>query len=93
VLSQTDREALDFAWENFGHYSEFRLQDITHHYPEWKRHARALREGHRRAEIDYSDFFADPDPGYNPCHKLSAKDRAIAVDLIRDRQVFHDRWS
>jgi uncharacterized phage-associated protein len=93
VLSQTDREALNFAWENFGHYSEFRLQDITHHYPEWKRHARALREGHRRAEIDYSDFFADPDPGYNPCHKLSAKDRAIAVDLIRDRQVFHDRWS
>jgi uncharacterized phage-associated protein len=93
VLSKSDREALDFAWENFGHYSEFRLRDITHHYPEWKRHARSLREGHRRAEIDYSDFFADPDPGYNPCYELSAKDRAIAVDLIRDRQIFHECWS
>jgi uncharacterized phage-associated protein len=93
VLSQTDREALDFAWENFGHYSEFRLRDITHHYPEWKRHARVLRAGHHRAEINYLDFFADPDPGYNPCHELSARDRAVAIDLIRDRQSFLDRWS
>jgi len=93
VLSKTDREALDFAWRNFGHYSEFRLRDITHRYPEWKRHARTLREGHRRAEINYSDFFADPDPGYNPCYELSAKDRAIAIDLVRDRQAFDNCWS
>jgi len=93
VLSNTDREALDFAWQNFGHYSELRLRDITHHYPEWKRHARCLREGRRRAEIDYSEFFADPDPGYNPCYQLSAKDRVIAVELIRDRQAFDNCWS
>src|SRR5438128_5325482 len=30
VLSETDREALDFAWKNFGHYTEFRLRDISH---------------------------------------------------------------
>jgi len=93
VLSKTDREALDFTWEIFGHYTEFRLRDITHHYPEWKRRAPALRAGHRRAEMDYSDFFADPDTGYNPCHELSARDRAAALDLFRDRQAFNARWS
>jgi uncharacterized phage-associated protein len=89
ILSKTDKEALDFAWQTFGHYSEFRLRDITHHYPEWKRHARALHAGHRRVKIDCSDFFADPDAGYNPCHELSARDR----DLFRDRQAFDARWS
>ena len=94
VLSQSDFEALDFAWENFGHYSEFDLAEITHHYPEWRRHAGKLRrDGARRVEMDYTDFFAEPDPGYNPCHPLSAKDRAVAVDLFRDRRAFNARWS
>jgi uncharacterized phage-associated protein len=93
VLSKTDCEALDFAWQTFGHYSEFRLRDITHHYPEWKRHARTLRSGQRRVALDCSDFFADPDTGYNPCHELSAKDRENALDLFRDRQAFDARWS
>jgi uncharacterized phage-associated protein len=94
VLSETDREALDFAWQNFGHYSEFRLRDITHHYPEWKKHAARLRgDGRKRVGMHYPDFFAEPDAGYNPCHELSAKDRAVAVDLFRDRQAFNARWS
>jgi uncharacterized phage-associated protein len=94
VLSESDREALDFAWKNFGHYSEFRLRDITHHYPEWKKHAVKLRgAGRKRVEMQYSDFFTDPDAGYNPCHELSAKDRAVAVDLFRDHEAFSARWS
>ena len=92
VLSETDREALDFAWKNFGHYSEFRLRDITHHYPEWKQHARTLRSGRLRVKMDYRDFFNEPDPGYNTCHEFSAKDRTVAVDLFRDRQSFNARW-
>lgn len=93
VLSKTDREALDFAWQTFGHYTEFRLRDITHHYPEWKRRAHALRTGHLRVTMNYSDFFADPEPGYNPCHELSAKERAAALELFCDRQAFDARWS
>jgi uncharacterized phage-associated protein len=93
VLSKTDREALDFAWQTFGHYSEFRLRDITHHYPEWKRRAQALRAGHLRVAMKYSDFFSDPEPGYNPCYELSARERAAALDLFSDRQAFDARWS
>jgi uncharacterized phage-associated protein len=94
VLSQTDIEALEFAWRTFGQYTQFQLRDITHHYPEWKRHAAKLRhDGNKRVEMDYADFFNDPAPGYNPCHALLAKDRKIALHLFLDQQAFNHRWS
>jgi uncharacterized phage-associated protein len=94
VLSRTDMEALDFAWKTFGHYTEFELVEITHHYPEWRRQAAKLRhDGHRRVEMDYSDFFADPGGGYNACHDLSVGERKIALELFTDQQSFDQRWS
>jgi uncharacterized phage-associated protein len=94
VLSATDIEALEFAWRTFGQFTQYQLRDITHHYPEWKKHAAKLRrDRHKRVEMRYADFFAEPDPGYNPCHELSAKDRTAALDLFRDQQAFNARWS
>jgi uncharacterized phage-associated protein len=94
VLSRTDMEALDFAWQTFGHYTEFELVEITHRYPEWRRHAAKLRQpGHRRVEMDYTDFFSDPVAGYNVCHELSARERKIALGLFTDQQAFDQRWS
>jgi uncharacterized phage-associated protein len=94
VLSKTDMEALDFAWQTFGHYTEFELVEITHRYPEWRRHAGKLRQsGHRRVEMDHTDFFADPVAGYNACHELSARERKIALELFADQQSFDQRWS
>jgi uncharacterized phage-associated protein len=87
VLSQSDFEALDFAWKNFGHYSEFDLVDITHHYPEWKRPAAKLRrDGLKRTEMAYADFFAEPDAGYNPCHPLNETERRAALALFHERE-------
>jgi hypothetical protein len=94
VLSDTDVEALTFAWENFGYLPKYQLRDLTHHYPEWKRHERALKSGGpRRVKMDYADFFADPDAGCNPCHALTAKEREVARQLFRERQAFDQRWS
>jgi uncharacterized phage-associated protein len=93
VLSESDREALDFAWRTFGHYSEFRLRDITHHYPEWKKRAAKLRRnGHNRVGMQYADFFDEPDVGYNPCHVLSKKDRDIARELYLDSEAVANLW-
>src|SRR5580692_4429775 len=47
VLSDSDREALDFAWRYFGRFSKYQLRDITHHYPEWKRHEHKLADTKR----------------------------------------------
>jgi uncharacterized phage-associated protein len=94
VLSTTDIEALEFSWRTFGQYTQYELRDITHQYPEWKKHAPKLRrDGHKRVEMNYTDFFADPAPGYNPCHELSAKDCKIALELFSDQQAFDQRWS
>jgi len=94
VLSETDVEALTFAWENFGYLPKYQLRGITHHYPEWKRHERALKPGGpRRVKMEYADFFADPDAGCNPCHALTAKEREVARELFLQRQAFDQRWS
>ena len=50
VVSGTDFEALEFAydvfWTNYGD----NLVDITHLYPEWKMHEEALVCGHEAPE-------------------------------------------
>jgi uncharacterized phage-associated protein len=93
ILSESDVEALDFAWKNFGHYSQFELAEITHHYPEWKRHSsKVRRDGAKRVEMEYADFFDEPDAGYNPCHELTKKDRDIARELYLDTEQVASLW-
>lgn len=92
VLSKTDVEALNFAWGTFGHYSQFQLVGITHRYPEWKRHVASIRTGSRRIQMNYGDFFDEPDRGYNACHDLSSKDREIARELFLDSQATAQLW-
>jgi uncharacterized phage-associated protein len=92
VLSVSDREALTFAWQYFGKFSKYQLRDITHHYPEWKRHAPKL-ETTKRVPIDLADFFKEPDAGYIPCHALTEEEREAALELFRQRQTFEKHWS
>ncbi len=35
MLSDTDKEALDFVFEKFGRMGQWKLRDYTHQYPEW----------------------------------------------------------
>jgi uncharacterized phage-associated protein len=92
VLSDTDREALTFAWKYFGAFSKYQLRDITHHYPEWKRHENKLVT-RKRVPMDLADFFKEPDAGYIPCHSLTDEEREAALELFRERQSFNKRWS
>jgi uncharacterized phage-associated protein len=73
VFSQTDLEALRFAWDNFG--IRPRIVEKTHLYPEWKRHEAAIAGGNTRVPMDYFDFLDDPPSGVNPCHMLTAEER------------------
>ena len=57
-LSETDIEALDFAWNKFGQYDWKTLIKITHEYPEWLKFKNAFESrATRREEIDLMDFF------------------------------------
>ena len=60
VFSETDKEALEFAVLQFGKYSQWDLKDITHIFPEWKRHEKDTLETGSSTPMDYQDFFEDP---------------------------------
>jgi len=63
VFSDSDIEALNFVWKEYGSLEQWALKDITHAYPEWQVHQAELdAEGCQRTEMEYADFFRDPDP-------------------------------
>ncbi len=60
VFSDSEEEALRFAYDQFGKLSAAALVKVTHRYPEWSRHASVLDEGTSRVSMSYQDFFEDP---------------------------------
>lgn len=62
-LSDTDREALNFAIDKFGNEKTFRLADvISHEYPEWLKHKSDLEANPKKSyDIDVLDFFSNPE--------------------------------
>lgn len=93
VFSRTDIEALEFAYDHFFANDPFRMVDITHVYPEWKKHEAALVSGKegRRQLMDYADFFCDPDPelltemGIMDPYKDDPEALALTKELAEDR--------
>lgn len=63
-LSVSDKEAMDFSIKNFAKFTPYDLSQITHAYPEWSRYKYIL-ENHISASenMDYKDFFDDPEDG------------------------------
>ena len=80
MLSNTDKEALDFAIDNFGHHKTFDLVEITHKYPEWKRFELSLEDGLTREKIIMEDFFEDTTIENDPYNCISNE----VVNLSRD---------
>ncbi len=62
MLSDTDKEALDFIVKTFGGYSNWKLRDYTHKYPEWQQY-RDLIESNRvkRERIETKELLSTVD--------------------------------
>jgi uncharacterized phage-associated protein len=94
VFSRTDLEALFFAWKSFGSLDEFALADLTHQYPEWKRHEATLgSETCSRAKMSYDDFLEDPATGIEPCYQLDEQGRSIRREELQELCAIHELWS
>jgi len=92
VLSASDLEALRFAWETFGHRAG--LVDLTHEYPEWKRHESALKAKQvSRVRISYEDFIENPGHGVNPCHALTPPEQEDRREALRGLEAFETKWN
>jgi uncharacterized phage-associated protein len=91
ALSETDLEALEFAWMRFGR--KWAICDITHEYPEWAKHATELRSGMvSRIEMDYRDFLEDPEENIDPCFSLSEEERSDRLSVLEETDAFASRW-
>lgn len=82
-LSDSDMEALDFAWNHFGAVGKYELAELTHAYPEWKRHESALKHV-ANVRMDYLDFLEDPPEDCDPCFSLSADDKQLIAEMLRE---------
>ncbi|MCB1212134.1 MAG: SocA family protein [Verrucomicrobiales bacterium] len=86
ALSESDRAAMEWAWQTFGAMERFKLAEYTHRYPEWKRHEAALEGGREtRVPMCYRDFLDDPEDEAEVCHPLSDEDREALAQGIQER--------
>lgn len=85
-LSDTDREALDFAINQFGSEKTFDLANIiSHKYPEWSKYKHELDLNSKRSyDIDILDFFENPeDDQYFASDSLVL---AASKDIFKEQQ-------
>ena len=73
--------------------SRFNLAELTHEYPEWKRHEAALKAKLvSRAPMNYRDFLDDPPKGVEPCYPLTPGEREAVADGIGEVASFERSW-
>jgi len=59
MLSDTDKEALDFVVEHFGSMSSWKLRNYTHQYPEWYQYEDLFRSKRtKRERIDTKELLS-----------------------------------
>ena len=59
MLSDTDKEALDFIIEKFGSMNSWQLRDYTHQYPEWYQYEDMLKSKlTKRERIDTKELLS-----------------------------------
>lgn len=94
VFSATDQEALAYVWDHFGSLDQFALADLSHQYPEWKKHEAALSsESSSRVKMSFSDFLEDPPAPCDPCYALDKEEREIRREEVQELGTLHNLWN
>ncbi len=87
-LSPSFLESLDFALRNFGRCLPFKLSDISHNYPEWKKYEKILMadddKKKNRVLMHYVDFFDDPAELHDISQDPFADDKEFLQTLKQD---------
>jgi len=92
VFSESDIEALTFAWEKFGRLDQFKLAELTHYYPEWEKHKKAL-ELDSRIQMNLEDFLNDSTSNIEKCYELTEQDRSIRREQLEELFHIESLWS
>jgi len=87
VFSQTDLEALETAFKEFGDKDQFELAEHSHEYPEWYKHKREIEvEKKKRVPMDYLDFFSNPKSGGSRIFDLPVEHIELAKNTFLENQ-------
>ncbi len=62
VFSESDKEALNFSISIFSKFNQWELAEISHAYPEWKKHEEGIKSFGGSYEMKYDEFFENPSP-------------------------------
>jgi len=61
VFSDSEIEALDKIYQEYGNYKPFDLVNLSHKFPEWKKFEASLKSKITTRELmSYEDFFSNP---------------------------------
>lgn len=93
VFSKSEKEALDFAYTEFGGQTPTALVDITHRYPEWEKFRSVLESKETTREpMSYTDFFSNPVNGSNDKFSLSSDVLAASKELFEEDYKVAEYW-
>jgi uncharacterized phage-associated protein len=93
VFSQSDIEAIEFAWEQFGHLGKYAIAQLTHEYPEWIVHKEALNHKPRsRIPMDINKFFGDPSADVDKCFELNSTDKELRIEYLKEIAYAESLW-
>ncbi len=92
-FSDSDVEALDFAWDTFGHLDQWGISDFTHNYPEWEKHQDSINSGTKVKDIILEDFFEDPNSdNINKCYELNDTQRKLRREQLSELIYLEALW-
>jgi len=93
VFSKSEKEALDFAYTEFGNQTASSLVNITHRYPEWGKFKSALESRETtRGPMSYTDFFGNPTNGSADKFSLSSDMLAASKQLFEEDFKVAEYW-
>lgn len=90
VFSQTDIEAFERIYQEFGDKDQFELaRVVTHRYPEWSKFKKDIESGKiRRAPMDYIDFFKNPNESGPGIFDIDEEHLALSKEVyLENREV------
>lgn len=94
-LSATDMEALRAVDKAFGKPAAMRrldLVELTHHFPEWKKHQNRVAVTGREC-MDVEDFLLDaPESGRHELVPLTKQEQSIRLDELREASHLQSMW-
>jgi uncharacterized phage-associated protein len=81
MLSDSDKQALDFVVSRFGSMGPFELRDYTHKYPEWKKHESFFKDNPgQRKRIPQQELFSVIDVQLGITKEDASKARELFAD-------------